>query len=252
MGVLYQHLNHKNHNIKLFFYFSCRDILHLVLKEQLNSFNWCRAGLWYGGRATRDQEVLRESQSLRFWAPFPASGHLFSLKVYLADASVTGFSSQKMALDRGLAELCYSSALQGCLCLTEPRFRHRTLRSPPVPEKSPEASQWSQLAAIKPIQLSSHRRPAIAQLVKAKKRSIAACVPIIIITAMLSSILCFTFPWPSSFSSSQKNRGHHVIHNHDHGYMIFILLFWKNVVGQVKSGHGCEGIAQPQVVNASN
>ena len=46
---------------------------------------------------------------------------------------VTGPRWWMMALDRGLAELWRSSsALQGCLCLTDPRFRHR------CPPKSPK------------------------------------------------------------------------------------------------------------------
>ena len=55
-----------------------------------------------------------------------------------------------------------------------------------------------------------------------------------------SSPLCYLLSFVLHFHDHhhflphKKNRGHHVIHNHDHGYMIFILLFWKNVVGQVK------------------
>ena len=106
---------------------------HLVLKQQFDSLNGSRAGLWDCRRASRYEEVLRETKTgLR--AALPAARHLSLLVWFLVFLfQVTGPRWWMMALDRGLAELWRSSsALQGCLCLTDPRFRHR------CPPKSPK------------------------------------------------------------------------------------------------------------------
>ena len=108
------------------------------MKQQLDSLDRGGAGLRDGRRAARDEEVLREPQALGLRASLATPRHLNSLLSLLVWSH---FTDPKMALDRGLAEPCYSSALLNCLYLTEYGFRHRPpcqLESPPVPQKSPQ------------------------------------------------------------------------------------------------------------------